>query len=381
MKRSSRIAQLGLLAVVSVACLLLSEGAIRLVLRPVDFLTPTLVEHHALRHALEGGSGGHDAWGFRNRGVPSRVDVAVLGDSQTYGHSAPAVHSWPSHLARQSGLEVYNLGVGGYGPADYHYLLRETVPKLDPEVVLVGLYFGNDVKDAFRSVYKKAYWAGYRDPGIDGKSLLQQDVESVVDLNTNIATQSGLLGAAREWLGRHSVLYRALGASVVGALVHGFEHRTAEGRVAIEVGPVRQSQMLDVGRLSSTDLGLPAIRHGLDLTLRLLSEMAAEARAQGRRFGVVLIPTKHLVLEQDLVKSGVGEQYPQLLDVVRSEESMRTTVRVHLEEEGIAYVDALPALVGTVGRGERPYPEAGGHPNGVGYSQVARAALPLLEGH
>jgi hypothetical protein len=38
------------------------------------------------------------------------------GDSHTFGNTATMNDSWPSVVARVTGREVYNLGLGGYGP-------------------------------------------------------------------------------------------------------------------------------------------------------------------------------------------------------------------------------------------------------------------------
>ena len=56
----------------------------------MDYLKPTLVADDFLDHRVVGHTGGHDAWGFRNRAVPSRADIVCIGDSMTYGVAARA---------------------------------------------------------------------------------------------------------------------------------------------------------------------------------------------------------------------------------------------------------------------------------------------------
>ncbi|MEZ4547723.1 MAG: hypothetical protein R3B51_08385 [Thermodesulfobacteriota bacterium] len=72
-----------------------------------------------LRYKIEPHSAGHDSLGYRNKYVPERADIVTLGDSQTYGESSPAKYSWPSILGSLTGKETYNMGVSGYGPAEY----------------------------------------------------------------------------------------------------------------------------------------------------------------------------------------------------------------------------------------------------------------------
>ncbi len=105
-------------------CAILGEVFLRFVVDEVNFLKPDMMAHPVLRHAISPGSGGHDDWGFRNPIVPGNVQIVAIGDSQTYGTSAPASKSWPARLGRLSMMTVYNMAVGGYGPPDYRYLLN-----------------------------------------------------------------------------------------------------------------------------------------------------------------------------------------------------------------------------------------------------------------
>src|SRR5690348_9513402 len=76
-----------------VVSLIIGEATLRLVFDPVDYLAPTLVSDSVLRFRVEPHSGGHDAWGFRNKSVPKKADIVAIGDSLTYGVSASADYS------------------------------------------------------------------------------------------------------------------------------------------------------------------------------------------------------------------------------------------------------------------------------------------------
>ncbi len=82
---------------------------------------------------------------------PDELRVAVLGDSYTVsaGVPFPAIYTQvlQSHLQeRLSGwhIRVLNLGVGGYNPVQYLYVLKEVTLGLKPDYIIVGLFPSND---------------------------------------------------------------------------------------------------------------------------------------------------------------------------------------------------------------------------------------------
>jgi hypothetical protein len=110
-------------------------------------LQPVMIKDPKLGQKIKPNSGGHDAWGFRNKTIPDKFDIIIIGDSQTYGVSAIAKLSYPSQLNNMTEDTVYNMGIGGYGAYQYKYLLKEKALKLNPKTVIVGFYFGNDLYD------------------------------------------------------------------------------------------------------------------------------------------------------------------------------------------------------------------------------------------
>jgi hypothetical protein len=100
----------------------------------------------------------------RNPMVPTRADVVVIGDSQTYGVGVIGAASYPAVLARISGRSTYAMSLGGYGPVEYAYLVNQALA-LRPKVVVVGLYLGNDIADAHLSLALE-HWKDLRDPTI-----------------------------------------------------------------------------------------------------------------------------------------------------------------------------------------------------------------------
>src|SRR5688572_289065 len=136
-----RVLIAGMVVVVVVSVLIgviAFEIAGRFILNPADYLAVTTLADPILGMTIEPDSPGFDRWGFRNREVPKSVDIVALGDSHTYGNTAKMHEAWPEVLARATGLTVYNMALGGYGPNQYQHLLTTRAALLHPKQVLVG---------------------------------------------------------------------------------------------------------------------------------------------------------------------------------------------------------------------------------------------------
>ena len=100
--------------------------------------------------------------GMRDREHPRRKPAGVyrilmLGDSFVQGHGVRLEHTMVRRLEtsltgtpRQPRVEVLNAGIFGYSPLLEYLYLRELIEPLDPDLVVVGFFLGNDVgEDAF----------------------------------------------------------------------------------------------------------------------------------------------------------------------------------------------------------------------------------------
>lgn len=347
----ARFAALGIAGAVG---LWLTESVARLFLKPVDFLQPRLVKDERLGHRIAPGSAGHDAWGFRNLAVPPHADVVAVGDSQTYGVAAPRPLAWPAQLARISGLSVYNMGLGAYGPRQYEILVREYAPRLQPRIVVVGVYMGNDLYDAA---------AGTAEDGPGGVPAA-----TVADRR--------LLRGLRDFLSENSVVYRAT------TLLGGDLLRRCEGPrgLAGAAGPeiLRRADGKAITGLTPT-LRLLALDHQSAQTSRGLQALAEAIRNasdscgdHGIRFLVAVIPTKESAYRMLIERDGL-----QVSDAVRrvwaEETEVREAFASGLATRAIAWVDVLPALQrATLEKTTYPSNDDG-HPNGAGYAAIATA--------
>jgi len=94
-----------------------------------------------------------NSMGFRDRetGPKSGFRIIALGDSFTYGWGVELADSWPKvleRLCREHGgrVEVLNLGCPGASVDVYAEVAERGIPLLKPDLVLVGVLQGEDLK-------------------------------------------------------------------------------------------------------------------------------------------------------------------------------------------------------------------------------------------
>lgn len=74
-----------------------------------------------------------------------RKKILLIGDSFTWGHNAePITNCFADYLLSQ-GYIVYNTGISGSDPAQYKAIAEKYIPMLQPDVVIVNFFMGNDI--------------------------------------------------------------------------------------------------------------------------------------------------------------------------------------------------------------------------------------------
>ena len=98
-----------------------------------------------------------DANGFCNPpgdlSATSKTDIIALGNSFTVCTGTGATETWVHLLGRMTGRPAYNLGRGGIGPYDYLQILIRFGMAMRPDIVIMNIYEGNDLRDSLR--YRK----------------------------------------------------------------------------------------------------------------------------------------------------------------------------------------------------------------------------------
>jgi lysophospholipase L1-like esterase len=123
--------------------------------------------------------------------------VVVLGDSYTVGGQVPYEQTFPAVLEQQlrdagyTKVRVVNAGVGGYTQFNESGLLREDLARLQPDLVVLAAYVGNDVSE---NVLATA--AGYRDAPEHPKGMTWGlDAAKLVDDSGHWFPRNNLPGA------------------------------------------------------------------------------------------------------------------------------------------------------------------------------------------
>ncbi len=340
-----------------------AEGLSRLFFDPIDFLKPKTVFDEVLRYKIEPNSGAHDSWGYRNKSVPGRADIVAIGDSHTYGISATAGNSWPNTFGGITNKEIYNLSLGGYGPAEYLYLMEERALKLDPELIIVGFYLGNDLKDSVSAVYSVPIWEDLRIDELS--STLEDKNEEKVAKDSNIG----------DWFSAHSVLYRIVSSSFIGDnLRQSRRIKKGEDVLMLEVPQYAiTTGFTPDRRLQGLSLRAPEVREGLRLTLLLFDKMNQLAKEEGVEFLVVIIPTKESVFSEFILNSEELADSTKLKRLMQNEEVVNKLVQTFFKDHDISYLDVLEPLQKAAAQ-EQIYPNNfGGHTNKNGYRVIAES--------
>jgi lysophospholipase L1-like esterase len=366
--------------------LVIAEGVLRLVEKNQlgdRAIEEKLIKDPVLGLKLAPYALGHDANGFRNDTVPQNVDIVALGDSQTWGVNVDRQGAWPQQLSKISGRSVYNMGLGGFGPVQYRVLTLQALG-LSPKIIVVGLYLGNDIYDAYKMAYQ---FDAHRDlRGNNAAGDLSVDTvgdranafwneEKQFHANFGRASFSGW----SFWLREHLALGRVLNRTGLWPgsqdIDYEIDKRWAEahpdhGAVCEEAG--RETVLTTAYRLAGLDLDEPRNAEGLRITKDLLSEMQNEVSAKKVKLVVLLLPTKESVYAK--VRSGKVQldfNYQKLVDM---EGRIRSEIISNCQAQRIELVDALPYLSSALERGERVYPTTTeSHPNERGYFVIASA--------
>ena len=300
---------------------------------------------------------------------PGVFRVLVLGDSQTEGFVNNDEHF--SHRAeailrgRPGGdrVEVLNAGVLGYSPLQSYLWYRERGVQLEPDLVVLSLYFGNDLQELMFSGIP---------PGI-------------------IDADAGRLrpwSEPGEWLFVHSRLYQLARRAVLAGPLS--DPLTRVGILGPVPAPPRD-QLLRVVR-ECHGCWLQDLKEAYYGRLRpagaerelarietLLELMDRQVSARGGRLAVLLIPNKAQVEPND--ERGAINRTVRLLQLVDDDltynDRVRERVLASAERVGVPAIDPGAALV-SAAPGGRLYYRRDWHLNPAGNRVLGQALASAL---
>jgi hypothetical protein len=358
-------------------------------------LLQTVSDSRLLTH-IPPNAPGHDERGFRNENGRDAADVVVIGDSQTWGINAGRSETWPSILEALSGMRVYSMALGGWGPIQYELLAHDALA-LKPKAILVGIYFGNDIFDSCNHAYGTDSYKRYRRPEARVAASLSDlharlkatDDQTRVDQARDYLAQMG--GAARMWqaLARRSLIVRILMTRGLLPAVPSVDQLyeivdAAWAREHPEWASLYSrgdySTVLTFGyRGTAVDLNNACIREGVEITREVLASLKSLSLQSGVHVGAVLIPTKETVYAtaDQSFRRQLSGAFEELVD---HENAIKRDLLSHCNRLELVCVDAASWMVEAAQNGVRLYrADSDGHPIAGGYRQIALAGLKALE--
>jgi hypothetical protein len=354
------VGRLILLAVGILTGFALAEAGLRVLERVDDRnLAGRVIADPILQLRVPAGQWGHDANGFRNARVPEQAEIVVLGDSQTWGVGVRRPEAWPQELARATGRTVYNMGMIGWGPAQYWSLTPRALA-LGPSVLVIQLYLGNDFYDAFQATYSLDHYRSWRmaDPPDAIRSARSHAVVAAHQSEYGLHPPAGgpwrRTAIGRLLLSRgdaeREFAWGAERAFPAAAVVRTERLRTLVGLAAPQ---------------SLLDEQDPAIEEGARLTFAYLDGILREIGRSRARLLVTVFPAK-----ASSFSSALRVAHP----VTAAESAARAMVRDWCARTATACVDLTPEFQAAVAAGTAIYPiTLESHPTAAGHAIVAKA--------
>jgi hypothetical protein len=316
----------------------------------------------------------HDARGYRNSETLSNADIVTIGDSHTYGIGVERQEAWPALLPARIGRSVYSMAHGGYGPSQYERMLPEALT-LRPQLLIVGLYMGNDFYDAYtftkgNPLPPHLTELAARAAAIDNEAPIEEQAARLWAL--------GRRSPVRAWLGDHVRLYRLAYhvrqriTTPSALLSQNFETAVAaltpESRTYVSMidGPGWRTILRTPHRRLGMNQRDPRILLGFELSVAALESIATQCRLEHVDLLVVVIPTKESVFWP---RVSDPDRHPQGRELVEDETAFRARLVRRLHDAHIAVLDVLSALQAAM---TQPYPEnLEDHPNLAGHRIIA----------
>ena len=389
----SILSVIGILEVVLNILAATSSRVDRLLAPPWDpFGVAETVPDDRLGHRLNPKYPGHDSKGFNNPAVPHKAKIIALGDSQALPSGFEPDQAWPRRLESLAKETVYSFAVPGYGPVQSLILWEEAIA-LHPEIIIEAFYAGNDLFDAFDMVYNRGQLSELKSPDAQWQKKvreaeelepIKEQVSRIYGIGEENTFAQEVPSTARGFLSQHSKIYGLLRRTryELPRVIYNdpWENAKAFADAHAEycqVFSTRQFKTIFTSeyRFAALNLADPRIAEGHQISLRVIRRMNELAAEKKIRFIAALIPTKELVFKE--LWNTPSENFRILTD---NESRFWKMTKYFLEENGIEYVDVLPALRTQLAEGIQPYQVSNdGHPNEHGHQAIARLIHAQLQ--
>jgi len=272
--------------------------------------------------------------------LPNQQRILILGDSFTYGTGVEWRDAYPHRVQDElramgrPGVTVVNGGVPGYGTNRQVVHFDRLVDQVQPDIVLVGFFSGNDLFDNLNLNDAEV---------IDGYLITK-----VLGSRAQLTQSLGIPVEFKIWIRTRSHLY--------GVLMNAWSAMLAKTETTFD------ENALEVYREDPTD----RVASAVETTREILGRFAEECRARGVKLGLVLIPNGWLSPSLD---GRPGYRLERPTELIYQ-------VAIDLD---IPVID-LSAQLGTIASSGLYFP-ADGHWTPEGHTVAGRAiATALLDG-
>jgi hypothetical protein len=278
--------------------------------------------------------------------------ILLLGDSMTASTHVPAEQGFPTLLERRLNdvarpgwaIEVVNAGVDGYGQVQELLLFREMGRRFDPDLVLAGIFLGNDVAD---NSPLAGTWNHYLSRRC-GRPYVEPD-------NGGPASKIRLIRPE----------------------THGLDGLLRISELYNHFAPLSPREDVP-GRFDQWDVfrrvRRPEVLDAWESTKHLLVELHDEAGRYDVPIVFVVNPEKQAVGQPEGI-----EGYRPLPDADYA--GLHDMLNAFLDGRGFAYIDLRPPLQREVELGTPPYYRINSHWNATGNAVVSDALYRWLAEH
>lgn len=287
---------------------------------------------------------------------PGLARVMLLGDSFIEGKEVPFEQSVAAQLQALLGsrTQVLNSGVYGWGPAEEYLYLRHEGAQLQPDVVVLAFYVGNDVSNNYpRSERDRRNLTGPAF-GVDRDGRLEE-----YPWRLPSPTWHDLIG---DVLRDRLVLFRAFETGVVDKL------RYERAGDAVQVTPRRMAvfQTREPRELAEAWRVVDG----------LIGAMQHETGRAGAALVVVAVPTRWQVHDEDW-EAFLAENRLKRDDDWDLDRPAQRLARI-AERRGLPMLDLRPALRQAASSGTRLYYPVDVHWTAEGHAVAAQAIRDAL---
>lgn len=329
-------------------------------------------DNNLLHTIIPGALGKYDKNGYKNFDLKDEYDIVALGDSHTHGTFNDNYDvSWPMFLSQKMDKTVYNMGVWGYGPAQFYSQMDKAI-SFSPDFILVGVYLGNDIFDAYNVVYHADGWDDFKtDSFVDDNPIVASDLKS-----TKIPFRK-----IRDYFRENSVFYKFLGDRTrilrekIGIssprTIGTSDWTTNDKDASLIYNNANLKTVFGSGlHAKGVDLNDDNIKEGLRLTKVFFENIEQKAADNDIQVLWGFIPTKESVY--NAVVGDLADDNMYFSDIVKNEKKIKEELSEFCLIEHMSCFDLLPPLQKALQDKKNIYPESWDtHPNENGYNIYA----------